>query len=327
MNTNKKKYVTIKPTSFKDYIVAALEIGIISGLLFGIVFALLYNDPFFGLRAGVFGGFFFGITYTSAMWLLSLILELKYSKLRNKIDEQRLIVCNGGASNKGNGGWLFFTENGIEFYPHKINFSSKKIIIPIKLIQNVDNVGNVLIVYITNDIYYEFVVFQSNKWRKNIEEYLSGVSKDKDRGTENEEPVFQNYISENAAPFDPESKYVFISYSSDDQPKAESTRFLLNERGIKTWMAPYDIPAGSKYAHVINDAIEKCCCVLLLLSDNAQASQFVEREIERAVAYNKTIVSMNLDNCELNSGFKFFLGQEQIIPVKEINPENFHVKK
>lgn len=116
-------------------------------------------------------------------------------------------------------------------------------------------------------------------------------------------------------------KYVFISYSSKNQQMADSIRHLLIENEISCWMAPYDIPAGSKYAYVINDALEKCSCLLLLLTNASQMSQFVEREIERAITYNKPIIPMQLEDLKLNSGFKFYIGNSQIIAVPEIRAD------
>ena len=58
---------------------------------------------------------------------------------------------------------------------------------------------------------------------------------------------------------------------------------LLMKNSIKCWMAPYDIPTGSKYAYVINNAIEYCSCFVLLLTEDSQNSEFVEKEVERAV--------------------------------------------
>ena len=115
--------------------------------------------------------------------------------------------------------------------------------------------------------------------------------------------------------------YVFISYSSQNQQMADSVRLLLKENNISCWMAPYDIPAGSRYAYVINDALEKCSCLLLLLTNASQMSQFVEREIERAITYKKPILPMQLEDLELNSGFKFFIGNSQIIAVPEIRAD------
>ncbi len=123
------------------------------------------------------------------------------------------------------------------------------------------------------------------------------------------------------------TKYVFISYSSINKEFAEDARNLLIQEKISNWMAPYDIPAGARYAHVINDAIEKCSCVLLILTKEAQASVFVEREIERAVSYRKPVISIHLDNSELNSGFKYYIGSEQIVRAKAIDRNSYEMKK
>lgn len=116
-------------------------------------------------------------------------------------------------------------------------------------------------------------------------------------------------------------KYAFISYSSKNQQMADSVRMLFQEMGIPCWMAPYDIPAGSKYAFVINDALENCACLVLLLTNASQESQFVEREIERAITYGKPIIPMQLEHLQLNSGFKFYIGNSQIIAVPEIRAD------
>ena len=124
-----------------------------------------------------------------------------------------------------------------------------------------------------------------------------------------------------------QDKYVFISYSTKNQEKADAMRNLLHDEKVKTWMAPYDIPAGSKYAHVISDAIENCACVLLLLSEYSQSSEWVDKEVERAVTNKKTIIAMHLDESQLNSGFKFYLGNEQIVPVNMIDRNDSSVQK
>ena len=77
------------------------------------------------------------------------------------------------------------------------------------------------------------------------------------------------------------NEYAFISYSSSDKIIADKVRTHLMSRKCPCWMAPYDIPAGSRYAHALNDALENCGCLLLLLSDTAQQSEFVEREVFR----------------------------------------------
>ena len=121
--------------------------------------------------------------------------------------------------------------------------------------------------------------------------------------------------------------YAFISYSSKNQTMADATRILLKNSNIPCWMAPYDIPAGSKYAYVINDALENCACLVLLLTNDSQNSLFVEKEIERAITYKKPIITMMLEDVKLNSGFKFYIGDGQIVAVKNIDGNTEEMKK
>lgn len=116
---------------------------------------------------------------------------------------------------------------------------------------------------------------------------------------------------------------VFISYSTSDKEIADKVRRHLIDTNCACWMAPYDIPAGSRYAHLLNDALENCSCLLLLLSNAAQESQFVEREVERAVTYGKPIITVKLEDLVLNSGFKFYIGGRQIIDAFDLgtNPD------
>lgn len=123
------------------------------------------------------------------------------------------------------------------------------------------------------------------------------------------------------------SKYAFISYSSINQQIADSFRRLLLDSGIDCWMAPYDIPPGNKYASVINDALENCSCLILLLTSASQNSQFVEIELERALSYRKPIIPVQLENVELNSGFKFYIGSSQIVAVKDISLTSPEIKR
>ena len=110
-------------------------------------------------------------------------------------------------------------------------------------------------------------------------------------------------------------KYVFISYSSKNQKMADIMQKNLNECNIRTWIATKDIPAGLDYPTVISDAIENSSCVLLILSEEAQKSRYVMSEIRLAYDSNIPIICMNIDNCQLISGFKLLLGTQQIVSI------------
>ena len=100
---------------------------------------------------------------------------------------------------------------------------------------------------------------------------------------------------------------VFISYSSKDYPQAETVRNILEKNSIPGWMAPRDIPYGSNYAKEIPSAIRECQVFVLILSRNAQSSQWVLRELDSAVNCGKVIFPFMLEDCLLNDEFNFLL--------------------
>lgn len=121
--------------------------------------------------------------------------------------------------------------------------------------------------------------------------------------------------------------YAFISYSSKNQITADAFRNLLNSKGIDTWMAPGDIPAGSSYMKEINNALKNCCCLVLLLSNAAQGSEWVIKEVERAVNYHKIIIPIKIEDVILNDEFEFVLGSYQVVAVHKIDYESDEIKK
>lgn len=121
--------------------------------------------------------------------------------------------------------------------------------------------------------------------------------------------------------------YAFISYSTKNQSDADALKQLLEKQGIRTWMAPGDIPAGSKYAQVINQAIKECACFLLLLTDAAQSSVWVSKEVERAVHYGKTILPLKMEELVLNDEFEFYISTDQIVAVQRIDEKAESLQK
>lgn len=113
--------------------------------------------------------------------------------------------------------------------------------------------------------------------------------------------------------------YAFISYSTKNQSPADSMRAVLNKRGIETWMAPYDIPIGSRYAQVINQAVKDCSCFVLLLTDAAQNSVWVAKEVERAINYKRVIIPIQLESIQLNDEFELYISSNQIVAVQKID--------
>lgn len=108
-------------------------------------------------------------------------------------------------------------------------------------------------------------------------------------------------------------KYFFISYSSLDKDIALNLKELLEENGIKCWMAPDSIPVGSDYTEVIVDAIEKSCGVVLMLSENSQNSKWVPKELDIAITADKVIFPIHIDRSAIVNKLRFRLSDSQII--------------
>lgn len=110
-----------------------------------------------------------------------------------------------------------------------------------------------------------------------------------------------------------EDKPIFISYSSKDSQFVEEILAVLRELGLAYWKAPEMIPAGSNYAREIPEVIRRCDFVLLVLSKDSQESIWVEKEIDTAINYRKRIVPVKLDKEPLNTIFKFYLNNVQMV--------------
>ena len=105
---------------------------------------------------------------------------------------------------------------------------------------------------------------------------------------------------------------VFLSYATEDADSARLLcRVLEAEEGIRCWIAPRDVPAGTDYAAAILEGIRNAELVLLLFSASTNASPYVLREIERAVAYERPVISVRLDGATPNPSLEYYLNMLQ----------------
>lgn len=115
-------------------------------------------------------------------------------------------------------------------------------------------------------------------------------------------------------------KDIFISYKSDEYNIAKWVRDYLIKCGLSVWMAPEDIGGGENYASSIPVAIENCKVFVLILSEAAQKSRWVPRELDQAINDDKVIMPFMIKKCELNKDFKFYLTNVQCYPAYEDMP-------
>ncbi len=74
----------------------------------------------------------------------------------------------------------------------------------------------------------------------------------------------------------------FISYSSKDTPFARELHDSLQESGVRCWFAPEDLKIGDHYHQRIEESIRLYDKLVLILSEHAVQSAWVEREVVAA---------------------------------------------
>jgi adenylate cyclase len=100
---------------------------------------------------------------------------------------------------------------------------------------------------------------------------------------------------------------VFLSYSAADKDTALAVLAGLEKQGIRCWIAPRDIPAGSEYGQQIVDALKACRVFVVVFSTSANASPHVRREVERAVSLDRTIVPFRVENVTPTGAMEYCL--------------------
>ena len=101
---------------------------------------------------------------------------------------------------------------------------------------------------------------------------------------------------------------VFVSYSAADRAPALSVVEGLESRGIRCWVAPRDIPAGSEYGEEIVEAIKGCRILVLIFSAQANSSPHVRREVERAVSARRAILPFRVEDITPTGAMEYALG-------------------
>jgi len=76
----------------------------------------------------------------------------------------------------------------------------------------------------------------------------------------------------------------FINYASKDRAFAERLHADLQNKGVRCWFAPEDLKIGDRLRPRIDETIRLYDKLLLVLSKTSVASQWVEQEVETALA-------------------------------------------
>ena len=88
-----------------------------------------------------------------------------------------------------------------------------------------------------------------------------------------------------AAPSTGSSQYhsCILSYATEDQDFAEKLHADLTSKGVSCWYAPHDLKTGDKLRDTVYGAIQRQDKLLIVLSEHAISSVWVEEEVDVAL--------------------------------------------
>jgi hypothetical protein len=100
---------------------------------------------------------------------------------------------------------------------------------------------------------------------------------------------------------------VFISHSSKDKHAADAACAILERRGIRCWIAPRDILPSENWGASIIEAIENSRVMVLVVSENANSSRQIEREVERAIHRGRPVIPFRIEDIEPTKALEYFI--------------------
>jgi PQQ-dependent catabolism-associated CXXCW motif protein len=100
---------------------------------------------------------------------------------------------------------------------------------------------------------------------------------------------------------------VFVSYSSQDRTAANAVCAVLEQNGIRCWIAPRDIMPGERWGAAIVSAINRARAMVLVFSRHANESAQVEREVERVVNRGIPLIPVRIEDVVPSDALEFFI--------------------
>jgi len=119
----------------------------------------------------------------------------------------------------------------------------------------------------------------------------------------------------------------FVSYSRDDLDFARHLVLDLKQAGASVWMDKLDIRAGQLWDNAIEDAVNRCSRIILIMSPDSVSSAEVMAEVSLAMDEHKEIIPVLFRECripfrlrrieyvDLSSAENYACGLERLIQI------------
>ena len=104
---------------------------------------------------------------------------------------------------------------------------------------------------------------------------------------------------------------VFVSFATPDRETALEVCEALERRGCDGWISIRDLGAGSRFGDEIIRRIKSSDALVVMLSTAANESEFVPREVERAVHYRIPVFPLRIEDVLPGPALELFISSHQ----------------
>lgn len=109
--------------------------------------------------------------------------------------------------------------------------------------------------------------------------------------------------------------HVFISHSAQNAQIANTICQILEQEGIRCWIAPRDIQGGDQWATAIVQAVKDACLMVLLFSSETAQSTEVLKELRLAANHRIGVLPVRLEEVRPVNEFEYELCTRQWLDV------------
>ena len=95
-------------------------------------------------------------------------------------------------------------------------------------------------------------------------------------------------------------KTIFISHSTQDKAAVDAVCDAFDRAGLKYWISTRDIPDGANWSESIISGLNSSQALVLIYSASANQSNYVKRELERAVSKGMPIIPFRIEKVPLS---------------------------
>ena len=116
----------------------------------------------------------------------------------------------------------------------------------------------------------------------------------------------------------------YICNSAKDDAIVKDLRQYLMDKGLRPFVTPYDVPAGTIKAEAIMTAISRCSVCVVVVSEASIKSMRVLNEIAEATRNRKRCITFYIDGASMSTSMRYYLQAYESIdgpvePRKEFN--------